>query len=69
MRTNIVLDDELVDKAMKYTGIRTKRELVNYALKELLDRRERKSILQLEGKLCWEGDLGEMRGARFSDTD
>jgi Arc/MetJ family transcription regulator len=69
MRTNIVLDDELVDKAMKYTGIKTKRELVNFALKELLDRKERKSILRLEGKLCWEGDLGEMRRARFSDTD
>ncbi len=69
MRTNIVLDDELVDKAMKYTGIRTKRELVNFALRELLERRERKNILRLEGKLCWEGNLDDMRRARFSDID
>jgi len=69
MRTNIVLDNELVKKAMKYTGIRTKRELVNFALKELLDRKERKNILRLEGELCWEGDLEEMRRARFSGTD
>lgn len=67
MRTNIVLDDDLVDKAMKCTGIRTKKELVNFALRELLKRRERKSILRLEGKLCWEGDLEDMRKDRFCD--
>ncbi|MHC9544402.1 MAG: type II toxin-antitoxin system VapB family antitoxin [Vulcanimicrobiota bacterium] len=69
MRTNIVLDDELVDKAMKYTGIKTKKELVNFALKELLNRRERKSILRLEGRLHWEGNLNDMRRTRFSDID
>jgi Arc/MetJ family transcription regulator len=69
MRTNIVLDDKLVDKAMKYTGIKTKKDLVNFALRELLDRMERKNILLLEGKLCWEGDLGDMRKDRFSGID
>jgi Arc/MetJ family transcription regulator len=64
MRTNIVLDDKLVDKAMKYTGIKTKKDMVNFALRELLDRMERKNILRLEGKLCWEGDLDDMRKDR-----
>lgn len=67
MRTNIVIDDELVEEALAYTGLKTKRELVNYALKELLKRKKRKAILELEGKLHWEGDLNEMRENRFDD--
>jgi len=69
MRTNIVLDDKLIEKAMKYTGIKTKRELVDFALRELLIRRERKEILGLQGKLHWDGNLDEMRKARFCDSD
>ncbi|MGH8272673.1 MAG: type II toxin-antitoxin system VapB family antitoxin [Gammaproteobacteria bacterium] len=41
MRTNIVLDDELVEKAMEYSHVKTKREAVNLALREYVDRRER----------------------------
>jgi Arc/MetJ family transcription regulator len=67
MRTNIVIDDELVEEALAYTGLKTKRELVNYALKELLKRKKRRAILELEGKLHWEGDLNEMRENRFDD--
>lgn len=67
MRTNIVIDDELVEKGMKYTSIRTKRELVDYALRELVNRKERKGILSLRGRLHWEGDLEEIRGRRFDD--
>ena len=57
MRTNIVLDDKLVEKGMNYTGIRTKKDLVNLALRELIRRKERKKILRLKGKLRWEGNL------------
>ena len=57
MRTNIVLDDKLVEKGMHYTGIQTKRELVDFALRELIRRKERKKILSLKGKLRWEGNL------------
>ncbi len=39
MRPNIVIDDKLIEKGMKYTGIRTKKELVNFALKELIRRK------------------------------
>jgi len=45
MRTNIVLDAKLVEKGMKYTGIRTKKDLVDFALRELVRRKERKRIL------------------------
>jgi len=67
MRTNVVIDDDLIEEGMAYTGLKTKRELVNYALKELVDRKKRKAILALEGKLHWEGDLNDMRENRFED--
>ena len=57
MRTNIVLDDKLVEKGTNYTGIQTKRELVNFALRELIRRKERKKILGVKGKLRREGNL------------
>lgn len=61
-RTNIHLDDQLVDKGMKITGLRTKRELVDLALRELIRKEDQKSILSLEGKIRWEGNLDELRG-------
>jgi Arc/MetJ family transcription regulator len=51
MRTNIVLDEELVQEAQRLTGIRTKRALVEEALKVLITTRKRKSLLELEGKI------------------
>ena len=51
MRTNIVLDDELVREAARLTGIRTKRSLVDTALRLLVQTRKRRSILDLEGKV------------------
>lgn len=51
MRTNIVLDDKLVDEAKKLTGIRTKVKLVDTALRELVRSRKRISLLELEGKI------------------
>ena len=51
MRTNIVLDDELVRQAFALTGIRTKRELVHLALNELVRRRRKKDLLDLAGKV------------------
>ena len=67
MRTNVVIEDNLIEEGLTYTGLKTKRELVNYALKELVNRKKRKAILALEGKLHWEGNLKEMRGNRFED--
>ena len=64
-RTNIVLDEELVEKGMRLTGIRTRRELVDLALSELVRRKEQKNILKLKGKIQWEGDLDQLRAHRF----
>jgi Arc/MetJ family transcription regulator len=65
VRTNIVLDDKLVEEGLKITGLKTKKELVNLALKELVVRAKRKKILEFEGKIKWEGNLEEMRKGRF----
>lgn len=64
LRTNIELDEKLVKEAMKLTHKKTKKELVNYALEELLKRFKRKRLLELEGKVEWTGDLDEMRKRR-----
>ena len=68
MRTNIVIEDELIKKCIEYTGLKTKKEVVNFALLELIQRKERKEILRLKGKLHWEGDLEDMRRNRLNDT-
>lgn len=51
MRTNMVLDDDLVQQAFALTGIRTERELVHLALSELVRRRRKKDLLALAGKV------------------
>lgn len=68
MRTNIVIDDKLFEKGMKYTGINKKKQLVDFALRELVNRKERKRILSLKGKLRWEGNLDETRRSRSNDS-
>ncbi len=65
MRTNIVLDDKLVERAQKLTGIKTKREVIHEALRTLILLREQGNIRSLRGKLKWEGDLNEQRLSRF----
>ncbi len=64
-RTNIDLDDKLVKEAMAISNYKTKKELVNSALEELVKRRKRKGILKLAGSSCWEGDLAKSRRSRF----
>ena len=61
MRTNIVIDDDLMAKALRATGLRTKREAVELGLKTLLRLREQGGIRGLRGKLDWAGDLDAMR--------
>ena len=64
-RTNIVLDDRLIAKAMRVTGARTKREAVDVALRVLVQQRETYSGLQaLRGRLHWEGDVSVGRRNR-----
>jgi Arc/MetJ family transcription regulator len=61
MRTNIVIDDELMDEALRVTGVKTKKELVELGLKTLIRLKQQESIKTLRGKLKWEGDLEDMR--------
>jgi len=63
-RTNIDLNDRILKEAGKLTHMKTKKEIVNYAMEELVKRLRRKKILELEGKVKWEGDLDEMRRSR-----
>ena len=60
-RTNIVLDTHLVDAGLKLTGLKTRRELVAFALRELVRHEQQKKLLALKGKITWEGDLDAMR--------
>lgn len=62
MRTNIVIDDKLMADALKASGLTTKKEAVEQALKLLVRRSKQQQIRDLRGKLKWEGDLNEMRG-------
>ena len=61
MRTNIVIDDELMANALKMTGLRTKREAVELGLKTLIKLKKQEQIRQFKGKLSWQGDLDELR--------
>lgn len=61
MRTNIVIDDELMDKALKASGLATKKETVEAGLKALIQLQAQKKIRNYRGKLHWDGDLDEMR--------
>jgi Arc/MetJ family transcription regulator len=63
-RTVINIDDELYEQAMLYTGLKKKVDVVNYALKHLLEQRDMEKVLELRGKIAWEGDLDEMRRGR-----
>lgn len=64
-RTNIVLDDELIRRAMQVSGARTKREVVNRALRELVARASvYQTLRRLKGKMPWEGDVNAWRRRR-----
>jgi Arc/MetJ family transcription regulator len=64
-RTNIELDDKLVEQAMRLTGAQTKREVVNIALRRLVEKGSLyRAVRRLKGKLAWEGDVDAWRSAR-----
>jgi len=65
MRTNIVLDDKLIKRAQKLTGIKTKREVVHEALRLLILLNEQSGIRALRGKLPWDGNLSDQRLSRI----
>lgn len=61
MRTNIMIDDELMTDVLKLTGIKSKREAVEQALRTLLALKQQEKIKQFKGALKWGGDLEQMR--------
>lgn len=64
MRTNIMIDDNLMDNALKLTGLKTKRETVELGLKTLIQLKKQEQIRNFRGKLFWDGDLEQMRTNR-----
>ncbi len=69
MRTNVLIDDELMTKAKEVTGLQTKRAVIDKALRTLIQLKSQEKVRELRGKLCWEGDLDAMREGRFLDVD
>ena len=69
MRTNVVLDDELIKQAQEVTGIKTKKGVIDEALRLLVRLRAQEKLRELRGKIDWEGDLDAMREGRVFDVD
>ena len=61
MRTNIVIDNELISKAISLSHNKTKKAVVEEALRLLVRFKEQLKISELRGKLNWEGNLDQMR--------
>lgn len=61
MRTNIVIDDDLMAQALKATGLSTKKQVVEQGLKLLVKQDKQQSVRALRGHVQWQGNLDEMR--------
>jgi len=61
MRTNVVVNDDLMKSALKVSGLKTKKDAIEEGLKLLVQVRGRKEIKGFRGKLKWSGSLDEMR--------
>ena len=64
MRTNIVIDDKLMAEALKASGLKTKKEVVEQGLNLIVQRSQQQEIRKLRGRIKWEGNLDEMRGGK-----
>ncbi|MEW6419717.1 MAG: type II toxin-antitoxin system VapB family antitoxin [Nitrospirota bacterium] len=67
-RTNIVIDDRVVEEAKKLTSLKTKKEVVDFALRELVNQLRRKKLLTIRHKGLWEGNLSKWRRKRFDSN-
>ncbi len=61
MRTNIELDDDLMEQALRISKFKTKKEVVNEALRQYVAALKKKQLLFLRAEGTWEGDLEKMR--------
>lgn len=64
MRTNIVIDDDLIERALKATGLPTKKAVVEAGLQLLIQVQAQSGVRRLRGKVKWQGDLDESRSSR-----
>ena len=67
MRTNIVIDDRLMDEAMRKAGLKTKRAAVEAGLRLLIQVKSQARVRRLRGRIRWSGDLNEMRAGRVRE--
>ena len=61
MRTNIVIDDDLMKLAIQVSLVKTKKDVVEEALKLLIQTKKQAQLKNFKGLLKWEGDISEMR--------
>ncbi len=68
VRTNIVLDEALVGEALALTGLKTKKAVIEEALRVLTRLKRQEQVRALRGRLHWEGDLDALRAGRVNDV-
>ncbi len=64
MRTNIEIDNDLMDEAIKLTGLKTKKATVELGLQTLVRLKKQEKFRRYRGQLAWDGDLDDMRTLR-----
>jgi Arc/MetJ family transcription regulator len=69
VRTNVVVDQRLITEALDLTGLKTKRAVIEEALRTLTRLKRQERVRALRGQLHWEGNLDEQRAGRFSDVE
>lgn len=69
MRTNIVIDDKLMRQAMRASGLKTKKAVVEEGLRTLIRLNQQAQIRKLRGKIQWQGNLDEMRASRIGEPE
>jgi Arc/MetJ family transcription regulator len=67
MRTNIEIDDSLMQEAMEVGQIRTKKQTIEFAVKEFIAAAHRRKLMDMRGKVLWEGNLDEWRTQDVQD--
>ncbi|MBE3067688.1 MAG: type II toxin-antitoxin system VapB family antitoxin [Chloroflexi bacterium] len=61
MRTNVVIDDDLMKSALKLSGLKTKKAAIEEGLRLLVELKRQSKVMAFRGKLKWSGNLDEMR--------
>jgi Arc/MetJ family transcription regulator len=67
MRTNIDIDNKLIESALSFSGLKTKREVVDLALKDYVRMSAQRKLLDLRGKMEWVGNLDLLRTSKHAD--